>query len=138
MRCIATMTMGRRVAVMTGFGTIFSGRRNIAYLNPTKEMPSLVSNSQSRPADVYIANWVDGRKIAFDVSVVSPTQDAILHRAADTTAAAIEMRKSSKMRAHFDNCHGQGITFQPLVVETFGRWDLEAVKLFKDIARLRL
>ena len=50
-----------------------------ASLNPTKEMPGLILNSQSRPADVYIANWVDGRKMAFEVSVVSPTQDAILH-----------------------------------------------------------
>ena len=99
-------------------------------------MPGLILNSQSRPADVYIANWVDGRKMALDVSVVSPTQDAILHRAADSAAAAIEMRKSTKMRAHFDNCRGQGITFQPLVVETFGGWDVEAVKLLKDIARL--
>ena len=36
----------------------------------------------------FIENWVDGRKVAFDISVVSPVQDAILHRAADTAAAA--------------------------------------------------
>ena len=107
-----------------------------ASLNPTKEMPGLIPNSQSRPADVYIGNWVDGRKIAFDVSVVSPTQDAILHRAADNAAAAIEMRKTTKNRTHLDNCRSQGITFQPLVVETFGGWDQEAVKYLKDIARL--
>ena len=74
--------------------------------------------------------------MAFDVSVVSPTQDAILHRAADSAAAAIEMRKSSKIRTHFDNCRAQGIVFQPLVVETFGGWDRDAVKYLKDIARL--
>ena len=100
-------------------------------------MSIMSDTTQSRPADVYVANWsIDGRKIAFDVSVVSPTQEAILHRAADSAAAAIEMRKASKMRAHFDNCYAQGITFQPLVVETFGGWDLDAIKLLKDIARL--
>ena len=99
-------------------------------------MPGLVPNSQSRPADVYIDNWIDGRKMAFDVSVVSPTQEAILHRAADSAAAAIEMRKSSKNRQHLDNCRAQGIFFQPLVVETFGGWDADAVKFLKDIARL--
>ena len=36
---------------------------------------------------------------------------------------------------HFDNCRAQGISFQPLVVETFGGWDLDAVKLLKDMAR---
>ena len=44
-----------------------------ASLNPLKEMPGLIPNSLSRPADVYIGNWVDGRKVAFDVSVTSPT-----------------------------------------------------------------
>ena len=68
-----------------------------ASLNPLKEMPGLVPDSQSRPADIYIANWIDGRKMAFDVSVVSPTQAAILHHAADS---AIEMRKTSKNRDH--------------------------------------
>ena len=83
-------------------------------------MPGLIPGTQSRPGDVYIENWVDGKKMAFDVSVVSPVQDAILHRAAETPASAIEMRKSSKMRTHFEHCRAQGIAFKPLVVETFG------------------
>ena len=106
-----------------------------ASLNPTKEMPGLIPGSASRPADVFVENWVDGRKVAFDVSVVSPTQEAILHRAADIPGAAIEMRKASKRRAHFDHCRAQGIFFQPLVVETFGGWDKDAAKFLKEIAR---
>ena len=106
-----------------------------ASLNPTKEMPGLVPNSQSRPADFYIANYIDGRKIAFDISVVSPVQDAILHRAADAAGAAIEMRKATKRRAHLDHCRAQGIFFQPLVVETFGGWDKDAAKFLKEMAR---
>ena len=106
-----------------------------ASLNPTKEMPGLIPGSQSRPADVYVENWIDGGKYAFDVSVVSPTQDAIILRAAETPAAAIEMRKSSKLRGHFENCRAQGIAFKPLVVETFGGWDADAVKLLKKIGR---
>ena len=58
------------------------------------EMPGLVPGSQSRPADVFIPSWVDGKKTAFDISVVSPTQDAIVDRAADYAAAAIEMQKT--------------------------------------------
>ena len=107
----------------------------LASLSPTMEMPGLIPGSSSRPADIYIPNWLDGKKVAFDVSVVSPTQDAILHRAADTPAAAIEMRKAAKNRLHFDNCRAQGIVFEPLVVETFGGWDSRATKLLKDMAR---
>ena len=59
-------------------------------------MAGLLPGSQARPADVFIPNWVDGRKIAFDVSVVSPTQDAIVTRASDVAGVAIEMRKAEK------------------------------------------
>ena len=38
------------------------------------------------------------------------------------------------MRDHFNNCRAQGIFFQPLVVETFGGWDADAVKFLKKIA----
>ena len=55
--------------------------------------------------------------------------------AADSAAAAIEMRKAAKMRDHFNNCRAQGIFFQPLVVESFGGWDKDAAKFLKTIAR---
>ena len=45
------------------------------------------------------------------------------------------MRKSSKNRAHFENCRAQGIAFKPLVVETFGGWDADAVKILKKLGR---
>ena len=106
-----------------------------ASLSPTMEMPGLVPGSQSRPADVFIPSWVNGKKVAFDISVVSPTQDAIVDRASDYAAAAIEMQKAAKNRTHFDNCRAQGIAFEPLVVETFGGWDSDAVKFLKDMAR---
>ena len=107
----------------------------LASLNPTKERPHLIAGSLSRPADVYIPNWIDGRRVAFDVSVTSPTQERLVLRAADAPAIAIENRKSSKMRDHFDACKRDGIDFQPLVVETFGGWDKDAVNILKKIAR---
>ena len=106
-----------------------------ASLNPQKEMPGLIPGSLSRPADVYIGNWVDGRKIAFDVSVTSPTQEAVLFQAADRPAAAIDARKATKNRAHLNNCREQGIAFQPLVVETFGGWDKDALSFLKELSR---
>ena len=66
------------------------------FLNPTKEFPGLVPGSLSRPADIYVPHWIDGRKLAFDVSVTSPTQEAFLLRAAETAATAIEARKATK------------------------------------------
>ena len=72
-----------------------------ANLHPTNEMPGLVPGSLSRPADIYIDNWVDGRKVAFDVSVTSPTQEAVIFQAADRPAAAIDARKQSKKPCPF-------------------------------------
>ena len=48
--------------------------------------------------------------------------------------AAIESRKATKIRTHFDNCRAEGIFFQPLVVETFGGWDKDAINFLKKIA----
>ena len=109
--------------------TIFKEAQHASF-NPTKEMPGLVPNSV---LSIYVANWIEGRKMAFDVSVVSPTQDTVLQRAADS---AINLRKLSKNRAYFENCHLQGFVFKPLIVETFGGWDRDAVQFLKEIARL--
>ena len=56
-------------------------------------------------------------------------------RAPDSPAAAINMRKAAKNRAHLENCRAQGISFKPLVVETFGGWDADAVKTLKKLGR---
>ena len=60
------------------------------------------------------------QRTAFDVSVVSPTQDAIIDRAAANAATAIEMCEDEKMRKHATNCRDAGLFFEPLVVKTFG------------------
>ena len=104
-------------------------------LNPRKEMPGLIPGTLSRPADVYVENWVDGRRVAFDVSVTSPTQDATILQAADRPAAAIEVRKAAKNRLHFSKCQEQGVHFQPLVVESFGGWDKDALIFLKELSR---
>ena len=63
------------------------------------------------------------------------TQDAIVDRATVFPAAAIEMRKASKCRLHYDHRRAQVIAIFPIVVETFDGWDTEALKLLKDLAR---
>ena len=97
--------------------------------------PGPLTSSHFQLADIYIGDW-DGRKIAFDVSVTSPTQENLIFQAADRPAAAIEARKRQKIRVHAQNCRDQGVDFQPLVVETFGGWDSDALKFLKEIARI--
>ena len=73
--------------------------------------------------------------MAFDVSVISPTQEAVVFQAAQRPGAAIDARKLSKNRAHHANCQAEGIAFQPLVVETFGGWDKDALAFLKELGR---
>ena len=82
----------------------------------------------------FYYDWINGRKVAFDVSVTSPTQEAVSLHAAETAATAIDARKATKNRVHFENCRAQGIFFQPLVVETFGGWDPVAADFLKKMA----
>ena len=86
------------------------------------------------PSQPISPSWPDGRKIAFYVSVTSPTQEALLFRAADTAATAIESRKASKNRTHFEHCRAEGVFFQALVVESFGGWDPVATTFLKKLA----
>ena len=45
-----------------------------AALAPRKEVPSLIPNSFSRPADIFLPTWERGRPAALDVTIISPMQ----------------------------------------------------------------
>jgi hypothetical protein len=61
------------------------------------------------------------------VGVTSPLQAAQVRREAEQAGAAIEARKKSKLNQYFKQCQAVGIEFVPLIVETLGGWDPEAV-----------
>ena len=50
---------------------LFLAARSAA-LAPTREAPSVVPDSQSRPADILLPTWSRGRPAALDVTVISP------------------------------------------------------------------
>jgi hypothetical protein len=98
------------------------------------EMPSLVAGSQLRPADIFIPIWRDGRKTAFDVTVVSSLQPAYLELEAQTPGAALAARKAAKIRQHDQPCRDADISFVPLVVEALGGWDKDALVHLRELA----
>jgi hypothetical protein len=101
---------------------------------PKKELPNLIPGSQSRPTDIFIPVWHDRMKTAFDITVVSPMQAALIEHSSAVPSAAIEAQKALKLGTHEDNCRAQHINFVPLIVETFGGWDAGAVKHLKEMA----
>ena len=50
------------------------------------EFPNLISDSLSRPADIYLPTWSRGRPAALDVHVISPLQQQTLGEAASPQA----------------------------------------------------
>ena len=53
---------------------VFSAAQSAA-LAPSKEMPNLIPDSYSRPANVFFPTWSCGRPAALDVQVISLTAD---------------------------------------------------------------
>ena len=46
-----------------------------AALAPRRELPHLIPNRQSRPADIFLLSWDRGRPAALDISVISTLQN---------------------------------------------------------------
>ena len=88
---------------------------NSACSAPRKEVPSLIPGSQSRPVDIYLPNWERGQPAALDVTVISPLQPLILHRAASSAGHALTVGEQRKLAAH---AAAVGVSFIPLVFET--------------------
>ena len=63
-----------------------------------------------------------------DVTVVNPCQAATVIGAATTAGHALNHAFDRKMRGAADACHQQGVTFLPIVVESFGGWHEAAVR----------
>ena len=108
-----------------------------AALAPRKEVPSLIPGSSSRPADVYLPNWRRGQPAALDVTVISTLQQQTLSGAATTPGHALLVGEQRKMAAHAESCHRAGVLFVPMVVETLGGWNEEAVSTIASIGRLQ-
>ena len=97
---------------------VFSSAQSAA-LAPQREVPSLIPNSQSQPADIFLPCWKRDQPAALDVTVISTMQRATVNGAASTQGHALLVGEARKMLAH-DACAAAGITFVPIVMETLG------------------
>ena len=104
-----------------------------AALGPRKEVPSLIPGGKSRPADLYFPYWRHGKPAALDVTVISPLQKLTLQGAATSQGHALVVGEERKLALHSGACHSAGISFVPLVAESFGGWSHEAVETIKSI-----
>uniref|UniRef100_A0A1X7U2F8 Uncharacterized protein n=1 Tax=Amphimedon queenslandica TaxID=400682 RepID=A0A1X7U2F8_AMPQE len=69
----------------------------LAALSPRQEAPFLVPDSLSRPADVFLSHWLQGRQAALDVTIILALQPQTLSKAASTQGAALLVAEHRKM-----------------------------------------
>ena len=72
--------------------------------------------------------------MALDVTVITPIQDDLLHKAAAEGGAAARNAHHSKLSKYHNKCAEAGIDFIPLPVETWGGWYSEAYKVIKQLS----
>ena len=109
---------GDRIACHNAIRDVLFLAAQSAALAPTREAPSVVPDSQSRPADILLPTWSRGRPAALDVTVISPLQQQTLHAAASTPGHALQVGVQRKLTAHLSACRSAGVEFIPIVLET--------------------
>ena len=115
---------------------IFSVAQSAA-LAPRKEVPSLIPNTQCRPADIYLPNWKRGRPAALDVTVISTLQSLTLNQSSSVQGHALMVGEERKRAKHAEACHAVGVSFVPLVAESIGGWSEEAAQTISEIGQLQ-
>ena len=60
-----------------------------------------------------IPNWIKGKDVALDVTVVNPLQAALVNQAAVHPGHALVSRFNEKMAKHGEPCRKAGMVFVP-------------------------
>eukprot|EP00731_Ephydatia_muelleri_P003301 Em0001g3301a len=81
---------------------------------------------RTRPADVLVRDWAQGKPAAFDITVPSPLTPAILAEASRRVGAAAEAAENRKHTANDPKCAELGWRCVPLAVKAYCNWGEEA------------
>ena len=100
---------------------------------------NVLSNGR-RPADVWIPRWENGAPAAWDFAVTSGLRAGAVHEAAADPNQPVTAYEAHK-RAHVGTaaqCHQQGLSFVPMVVEAHGGgWGPAAKGVWRFLARAK-
>ena len=113
---------------------VFNAAQSAA-LAPSKEMPNLIPDSLSRPADVFLPTWSQGRSAAVDIHVISPLQQLTLGEAASTPGHALQVGVQRKLASHLSACRAIGVEFVPFVLESLGGLADDSISIIRSIGR---
>ena len=122
---------GDRIARHNVIRDVLFSAAQYAALAPTKEAPSLVPSSCSRPADILLPHWSRGCPAALDVSVISPLQHLTLAGAASSPGHALCVGVRRKMSSNLPACRSAGWISSPLLWRPWGgSWPVAELHLW--------
>ena len=122
-----------RIARHNAIRDVLFGAAQSAALAPSREMPNLIPNSLSRPADIFLPTWSRGRPAALDVHVISPLQQQTLGEAASTPGHALQVGVQRKLASHLEACRSAGVDFVPIVAEALGGLAEDSISTIRSI-----
>jgi len=103
-----------------------------AHHNPSREK---TLDGTTRPADVFLPHWHLGKPLALDFAVTHPQQPQSFTIAGELTTGSWAATYADTHKSQFHTpCEAAGVSFQPMVVETFGAWDPAARKTLEEMA----
>ena len=114
---------------------LFSAAQSAA-LAPTKEAPSLVPSSSSRPADIFLPTWRHGRPAALDVHIISPLHQQTVAEVACIPGHALDVGVRRKLTSHLSECRSASVDLFPLVAETLGGLAKDTISMVRSIGRV--
>ena len=127
---------GDRISRHNAVRDVIYAAAQSAVLAPTKEASSLIPGSSSRPADILLPTWSQGRPAALDVHIISPLQQKTVAEAARTPGHALDVGVSRKLGSHLSDCRSVGMDFIPLVAETFGGLAKDTIRMTQAIGKV--
>ncbi len=71
---------------------------------PLSPAQGVIPDSFSRPVDVFLPTWHDGKPTSLDVHVISPLQQSLVHEAAFSPGHALEVGTRRKLTSHLQAC----------------------------------
>jgi len=91
-------------------------------------------HKNTRPADILVSNWVCSKPAALDLSVTSPLNSSLIQEAGLTAGSAAVVAEQRKHAENGAKCFELGWVCIPLIVESYGAWGKEAIKVFSRLA----
>ena len=79
-----------------------------------------INVDQSKPADIFIESYIDGKNAAIDVTVTSPIQNKTLNRATTDVFVAAKLQETVKLKKYDQIIDSDNFEYIPLVFEAFG------------------